>query len=464
MKKKVLIMTCVLAAAGVVAQSHSFRDTSYVRYQQFDFDAWVREDSLHNCKAYNRPLYPGPSRDALACDDILQYNYTANPAGLRVVGLSATIWLDRRRVNPNAPPEYLFLYEVSPDTFELKAQVQWDETDYVNWPDDTIFLNENRVTCQDALEGYSGHYMWYPSGVFQALKIFDHYFDKPITVYDSFYVGGTDHSWMGLISPEPMSGSYSYYITYRPSISYDTACITPSLWKMYHYRELLDRPQYQWHWMPTDQFMMVLPIIEVVDTSFANAPECPVVSGLFVRGNYTDTVTVQWDYDSLHPEYQLWYGPEADFETNSTMVPLRTNKWVFSNASYADTQMIAYVRTVCHEYDTLRYSEWGRPIRFMLHHEEQDTTGHGDIGVPEAGDDLARFVQLMPNPASGSVLVSSSYSISSVEAYDLRGEKVMDQPTEGRTAVIDVTAWPKGAYVVLVRTPQGTAAKRLVVQ
>ena len=209
--------------------------------------------------------------------------------------------------------------------------------------------------------------------------------------------------------------------------------------------------------------MMVLPIIEVVDTSFANAPECPVVSGLFVRGNYTDTVTVQWDYDSLHPEYQLWYGPEADFETRSAIVPLRTNRWVFTDASYADVPMVVYVRTVCHEYDTLRYSEWGSPIRFMLHHEEQDTTGHGDIGVPEAGDDLARFVQLMPNPASGSVLVSSSYSISRVEAYDVRGKKVMEQPTEGRTAAFDVTAWPKGAYVVLVRTPQGTAANRLVV-
>ena len=202
----------------------------------------------------------------------------------------------------------------------------------------------------------------------------------------------------------------------------------------------------------------------LVDTSFANAPECPVVSGLFLRGNYTDTVTVQWDYDSLHPEYQLWYGPEADFETHNAMVSLRTNSWVFSDASYADKQMIAYVRTVCHEYDTLRYSEWGRPIRFMLHHEEQDTTGHGDIGVPEAGDDLARFVQLMPNPASGSVMVSSSYVIRRVEAYDVRGEKVMDRPTEGRTAAFDVSSWPKGAYVLLVRTPAGTATKRLVVQ
>ena len=219
----------------------------------------------------------------------------------------------------------------------------------------------------------------------------------------------------------------------------------------------------EWHWEPSNQFLMILPIIEVVDTTF-NAPECPVVSGLFVRGNYTDTVTVQWDYDSLHPEYQLWYGPEADFETHNAMVSLRTNKWVFSDASYADTQMIAYVRTVCHEYDTLRYSEWGRPIRFRLHHEEQDTTGHGNIVVPEAEDDLSRYVQLMPNPASGSVLVSSSYGIDRVEAYDVRGEKVMDQPTEGRTAIIDVTAWPKGAYVLLVRTPQGTATKRLVVQ
>ena len=82
--------------------------------------------------------------------------------------------------------------------------------------------------------------------------------------------------------------------------------------------------------------------------------------------------------------------------------------------------------------------------------------------MPEA-DELSRFVQLMPNPASGLVVVNSSYGISRVEAYDVRGEKVMDQPTEGRTAIIDVTAWPKGAYVVLVRTPQGTAANRLVV-
>ncbi|MBR3412268.1 MAG: T9SS type A sorting domain-containing protein [Bacteroidales bacterium] len=466
MKKTIYLMICVLTAAGVSAQSHTFRDTSYVPYWQFDFDAWVMEDPIHNGKIYvTRPRYPDQSRSSVALeyDDILQYNYTDDPAGMKVVGLSATIFLVKAQLSTEVPPEYLLLYEATPDSFILKAQVQWDETDTAGRPCPLLMLNQ--ISCHNT-SGQDGiiYQQPYLNNPFYAVKQFDYYFDKPITVYDSFYVGGTCHAFEYPFTHEPGPVSKSSYLTFRTTwVGYDSTCVLPALWKLYHYHQFGDLPFNQWYWRPSNQFLLVLPIIEVVDTTF-NAPVCPVVSGLFVRGNYTDTVTVQWDYDSLHPEYQLWYGPEADFETHNAMVSLRTNKWVFSDASYADTQMIAYVRTVCHEYDTLRYSEWGRPIRFMLHHEEQDTTGHGDIGVPEAGDDLARFVQLMPNPASGSVLVNSSYVIRRVEAYDVRGEKVMEQPTEGRTAVIDVTAWPKGAYVVLVRTPQGTAAKRLVVQ
>ena len=51
MKKTIYLMICVLTAAGVSAQSHTFRDTSYVPYWQFDFDSWVMEDPVHNGKA-----------------------------------------------------------------------------------------------------------------------------------------------------------------------------------------------------------------------------------------------------------------------------------------------------------------------------------------------------------------------------------------------------------------------------
>ena len=464
MKKRTLFILCLVAATGAFAQSHTFRDTSYAPYEQFDYDAWVMEDPAHNGKTIqNCPIKPGTDQSAMLNHDILQYNYTDNPAGMRVVGISAHVGLQKARINPYATPEYLLLYEATPDSFILKAQVRWFEDDTAGRPEGLYLINP--LNCHNPSNDNGISYMSYVNNPYRTIRIFNMYFDKPVTVYDSFYVGGTSRFLSGLFDPEHCDscGSQSSYITFVTSNTgmNDTTCFMPSLWKIWDYSGYGTN---QWYWAPSTQFLMILPIIEVVDSSFANAPECPVVSGLFLRGNYTDTVTVQWDYDSLHPEYQLWYGPEADFETHNAMVSLRTNKWVFSDASYADTQMIAYVRTVCHEYDTLRYSEWGRPIRFRLHHEEKDTTGHGNIVVPEAGDDLARFVQMMPNPASGSVLVSSSYRISRVEAYDVRGEKVMEQPTEGRTAAFDVTAWPKGAYVVLVRTPQGTAAKRLVVQ
>ena len=72
----------------------------------------------------------------------------------------------------------------------------------------------------------------------------------------------------------------------------------------------------------------------------------------------------------------------------------------------------------------------------------------------------------MPNPASGSVVVMSSYGIEGVEVYDERGERVLtlSGAERGTTAGFDVSKWAKGAYVVLVRTRAGTASKRLVVK
>ena len=396
--------------------------------------------------------------------DVLQYNYTDNPAGMRVVGISAHVFLHRPNINPHATPEYLLLYEATPDTFELKAQVRWFEDDTAGRPDGQYMIN--LLNCHNTTNYNALSYMSYARNSNFAIKIFDMYFDKPVTVYDSFYVGGTSRGQSVMYGPEhEYCWSFAGYITFVTSNTnnYDTTCFMPSLWKIWDHRRESIGDTSQWYWARSTQFMMILPIIEVVDTSFANAPVCPVVSGLFSRGNYTDTVTLRWDYDSLHSEYEVWYGPEDALRERGAIVALRTNWWQFTDASFADTRMIAYVRTVCHEYDTLRYSEWSNPIRFTLHHRE-DTTGHSDIGVPEAEGDLSRYVQLMPNPASGSVLVGSSYGIDRVEAYDVRGEKVMEQPTEGRTVIIDVTAWPKGAYVLLVRTSVGTVSKRLVVQ
>ena len=126
--------------------------------------------------------------------------------------------------------------------------------------------------------------------------------------------------------------------------------------------------------------------------------------------------------------------------------------------------MVVYVRTVCSEYDTLRWSEWSSAMHMCVHYDI-DTSQHNEgIEVLEDGDDLSRYVQLMPNPTSGSVVVMSSYGMEWVEVYDARGSKVYNSPANGTLTGFDVSSWVKGTYVVLVHTPAGTAAKRLVVQ
>ena len=456
MKKIALVVVAVLVAVGVAAQSHSFRDTSYVRYEQFDFDAWVHSDSNHHGKGISsRILYP-ITHEAMQFEDVVQYNYTDSPTGVKIVGLSAVIENRGELTYPMNPPEYLLLYDASTDTFELKAMVQWEETDTAGRPFYEYMLNAVSSDYQPYI--YSGSGAPY-------IRIFDYYFDKPIVIYDSFYVGATSRFW--LFSPEEaITPSRSGYITHITESFPDTNYLI-SLWKIYHYNSHGGTYiPYQWHWVMSDQFLMVLPIIEVEDTSFANAPECPRVSGLFSRGSFTDTVTVQWAQDSLHREFEVSYGREGTAPDDGTIVTVRNaNRWQFTDVAYRDIPMVSYVRTVCREYDTLRWSGWSSPVRWRLHHEEGDTTHHEGIEVAEGGD-LSRFVQLMPNPASGRVVVMSAYGMERVRVYDVRGNRVLEHKVEGRGRSVgfDVTGWTKGTYVVLVHTPTGIATKRLVVE
>ena len=464
MKNVVLLIVCVLAAVAGFAQSHSFRDTIQVWYEQFDFDAWVMEDTVYHGKTWSD--HPYIFGTPLLNDDILQFNYTDSPNGMEVIGLSAAVHYYHGRLTSNHTPEFLMLYDAMPDTFQLMAQVEWDETDTAGRPD-FVFLANSVPACGSPTAelgicdiAHSGH------SNFRGIKRFDIYFDKPIVVYDSFYVGGTSRGFMNIPSYESgLPCSNCSYITFKPSWLDDTtACLFPvSMWKLYHYGMPYSGPLYRWNSISSNQFLVILPIINVVDTSFANAPACPKVSGMFLRGNNTDTVTLQWAYDSLHGEFEVSYGPDGTAPGDGSVVTVNDNRWQFTDIAYSDTLMVAYVRTVCREYDTLRWSGWSSPMNFRLHYVDTTTHHEEGIEVPEEGD-LSRFVRLMPNPASGSVLVMSSYGMERLEVYDARGGKVYDSPAEGTTAGFDVSSWAKGAYVVHVRTHAGTAAKRLVVQ
>ena len=55
-------------------------------------------------------------------------------------------------------------------------------------------------------------------------------------------------------------------------------------------------------------------------------------------------------------------------------------------------------------------------------------------------------------------------NLQAVAVYDLSGRRMTEQSTEGLSAMMDVSALPRGTYIVAIRTLQGVATKKLVVE
>ena len=94
---------------------------------------------------------------------------------------------DAQFTTPMFPTDTLFLYEATPDTFQLMEAVVFDNTDtnaLIGW------VYQPRITnvyysCLDSMNdtfNRNGYYCW------------NFYFDKPVRVADSFYVGASDNT------------------------------------------------------------------------------------------------------------------------------------------------------------------------------------------------------------------------------------------------------------------------------
>ena len=77
---------------------------------------------------------------------------------------------------------------------------------------------------------------------------------------------------------------------------------------------------------------------------------------------------------------------------------------------------------------------------------------------------LERYTHVFPNPATDRVQVLSSFGLTHLEAYDADGRRVAEREASGLEATLDVTAWPRGTYILRITTPVGTVTKKLLVQ
>ena len=477
--KRILLSICFLlfctATNNISAQNQYYfnegdtiygRDTTY--FYQWWSEQWLASDPMHKLFLFPFTL---TSYAYQLHGKILSYNYTEQP--LNVVGI-ATSFFNFYRGLPPTPcdtlperQEYVLLYEA--DTSRLQfyevGRAPIDYTKPARYMNVDLRYNvgspghysDNDYCCNAA-----------PNKDY-VIKIREYYFDKPITVRDSFYVGHTTYSnyW-----PDPEHIGYWYYQCTCWSLYYNTdtiACPANELncdtipYQKYKFKQtdfqlpngLFDTNE--WYYFQLPEWTIEFPIIEI-DSSFYDGPPqyvCPQVQNFRFAQAAESTVVFLWDTHGDHQSWQLSYGPAGTAPDDGTIIncPIQVGQIMGMDSC---TDYVAYVRAVCN-HDSIVYSEWSEPLNFSI----CDTTGSGTEAIESS---LGQFVKLFPNPASDQVQVMSSFEIRGIEVYDLNGNTMLKQDADGHSLAFSAGDWPSGIYVAVIRTNAGNFAKKLVIK
>ncbi len=86
-----------------------------------------------------------------------------------------------------------------------------------------------------------------------------------------------------------------------------------------------------------------------------------------------------------------------------------------------------------------------------------------EVSVAEA-DKTPVEMNIMPNPASNVVYVSSSSELRSIDVFHLSGERVFTSSVSGMGSAIRTDTFAEGAYIVVVTTSRGQEARTLLVR
>ena len=384
---------------------------------------------------------------------------------LKVVGIAGIVsaWTDLtggQHTDSTAFQEYFMLYEADSTGVNFKGQLPWRLRD----PHRYVHITANGL-----------NYVYYDSCCKHmpndtVLPIYEYYFDSAITVYDSFYVGGTCYSRYNAITFSNQDYQTTYLFTnyHWNSSSFDCKgigidwgyiwCESQPVnyylvdWVYNIDGEVIDT-MYAWTPAINDRHLLVYPIVEM-DTTVPPPDMCVALGNVQASISADGCLTVSWDQWPNYTVVQMRHGP----------ITVPQNQWdtaEVTGTTYTvcglDSAMGTYgysLRALCAgARDTM---EWTTLQWLPL-------TGVSSIEHPEPSP-LAASVALAPNPASGEVLVTSQHYMTRIEMYNSRGILVYSEPTSGHEHRLSLEGLPAGSYIVSVQTTAGSTAKRLAVQ
>ena len=184
-----------------------------------------------------------------------------------------------------------------------------------------------------------------------------------------------------------------------------------------------------------------------------NDPVLLNMPNIHYRYGYWQGSPTGWTYNRIYDGYPYIYPiltplPDTTVMGSDTLlvsgdtVVVRDTLLVGGDTIWVNGEAVVYYDTIVH-YDTIIYN----------------------LSVSESGL-MGRLVGVMPNPATATAKVVSSFGMTMVEAFNMAGEKVhtLRLPDTPLTATLDVRRWPSGTYLLRIHTPQGTAVKKLIVK
>ena len=294
-------------------------------------------------------------------------------------------------------------------------------------------------------------------------KIF--YFDEPLILSDTFYVGvfacdAQDYSNalpFSCLAFDPCSIDTSQLIT-TPNIVYRLDSLDSLTFNLTWIRHITEYAR----------CYIICPIYSVPDTdSFG----CPEVEEFAFAGMNAGSPTFVWDTASEHEVHQVAYGPyDAPLEslriaeTNARFLEL------FDNSLRPDIYYQARVRARCHHrcpiHDTVMWTAWSAPVYFYTGDHMPDTT-HQPEGIDAPGEVLP--FAIVPNPSrSGArqvVEIGRQVPLQglTLTLHDAAGHEVLRMEVKEHRFALPASL-PAGVYVATLSSPQGTAVRRLVVE
>ena len=442
---------------------HRVGDTVYTRSEIGYYSWWDFElmDSLQEPIDYAE-LYPWCSHPMV----ITPY-FTATP--LQVVGMAACIYYDL--LQGASHPEYFYLFDngASGPVFLDSTHVDFQEGTPHRYLHLNISTHDNYTYPTDSCCRVS------PQS--RVHNLYEGYFNSPVTVLDTFYVGWSynnrtrHHTYVnyecvgaGLaVQPlEPCNDMDTFY--HDPYEMYWGPCFFP--WIDYYYcsdTNAIVNPggTYTWTHIQDRCFPLIYPLIQI-DTTVPPAFLCEPVQNL--QATVLDTgsgcVFFSWD-DFLHYTYceLQYYAPRNGIASTVDTIVSGAN---ILHLCGLDTMLAYYVRARAFCDTSKIETDWSNWVPFSFPHTDPPTPPEPPQGIAEPSV-LDRFTHLLPNPASDRVTVMSELGLHRIEVYNARGILVYSEPVGYSQATIDLRGWPAGQYMMSIETRRGKTTKRLVV-